>query len=166
MKKIVIVLSILSVSFSVCGETIAERAESDQVTLIPENDPYMAKAMRRARSTLDEFLGVYKNRNGNQTSFAVKVGIKDSGQTEYFWIGDFYEQGADKYEGVINNEPRLVNNVKFGQLYAFNKNEIVDWVYMEGETMKGNYTACALLRHEPKDQQEQFKKQYGLECDL
>jgi uncharacterized protein YegJ (DUF2314 family) len=126
----------------------------------------MAKAMRHARNTLDEFLEVHKNKSGNQTSFAVKVGITDSDQTEYFWIGDFYEEGKDKYKGVINNEPGLVRNVRLGQLYTFGKNEIVDWVYVEGDKMKGNFTACALLRHEPKEQREQFMKRYGLECDF
>jgi hypothetical protein len=30
--------------------------------------------------------------------------------------------------------------------------------------MKGNYTACVLIRNEPKDQQEAFKKRFGLDC--
>lgn len=32
--------------------------------------------------------------------------------------------------------------------------------------MKGNYTACAILKREPKAQQEAFKKRFGLECDI
>jgi uncharacterized protein YegJ (DUF2314 family) len=166
MKGIVFFFFLVFISIGAHGDSVVERAESDQVTLIPEDDPHMAKAMYRARGTLDEFLEVYEKRSGNQTSFAVKVGIEDGGQTEYFWLGDFYEKEEGIFIGVINNEPRLVSNVRFGQPYTFEKNAIVDWVYMEGEKMKGNYTACALLRHEPKEQQEQFKKQYGLECDL
>jgi hypothetical protein len=31
--------------------------------------------------------------------------------------------------------------------------------------MKGNSTACVLIRSSPKDQQEVFKKRFGLDCD-
>lgn len=165
MNRFMFALGILFVSSGVQGETIVERAESDQVALMPDDDPFMATAMRHARNTLDEFFEVYKNKSGKQTSFAVKVGITDGSRTEYFWIDDFYEEGKGKYKGVINNEPRMVRNVKLGQFYAFGKNEIVDWVYMEEGKMKGNFTACALLRREPKQQREQFMQQYGLECD-
>jgi hypothetical protein len=32
--------------------------------------------------------------------------------------------------------------------------------------MKGNYTGCAIMKHEPAKLREAFKKRYGLECDL
>jgi hypothetical protein len=32
--------------------------------------------------------------------------------------------------------------------------------------MKGNYTACALLKSAPKREAEEFKKTFGLNCDL
>lgn len=31
--------------------------------------------------------------------------------------------------------------------------------------MKGNYTACALLKRETKANAEAFKREYGLDCD-
>jgi uncharacterized protein YegJ (DUF2314 family) len=55
--------------------------------------------------------------------------------------------------------------VKLGQLVEFSEAEIVDWLYMEGGKMHGNFTACALLKREPPDQLEAMKKQYGLSCD-
>jgi len=32
--------------------------------------------------------------------------------------------------------------------------------------MKGNFTTCALLKQQPKQDAEAFKKKYGLECEL
>jgi uncharacterized protein YegJ (DUF2314 family) len=165
MKKILFVLLAMFASQGVVSDTVVERAEKDQVTFIPDDDPAMAEAMRRARSSLDQFLEIYKNRSADQSSFAVKVGISEDERTEFFWISDFYEEGEGAFKGIINNQPRMVHRVRIGQLYAFKKSEIVDWVYTEQGKMKGNYTACALLSHEPKEQQEQFKKQYGLNCD-
>jgi hypothetical protein len=31
--------------------------------------------------------------------------------------------------------------------------------------MIGNYTACAIIKHEPIEDAEAFKRQYGLSCD-
>ena len=32
--------------------------------------------------------------------------------------------------------------------------------------MKGNYTACALLKSASKREVDEFKKRFGLDCDL
>jgi hypothetical protein len=32
--------------------------------------------------------------------------------------------------------------------------------------MRGNYTACPLLKREPKEQARAFIKQYGLDCEI
>jgi hypothetical protein len=32
--------------------------------------------------------------------------------------------------------------------------------------MKGNYTACALLKSAPPSEAEEFKKHFGLNCDF
>lgn len=52
-----------------------------------------------------------------------------------------------------------------GQSFDFSEGEIVDWLYMDGAKMKGNYTACALLKREP-GQAAAFKARFGLDCDL
>jgi hypothetical protein len=35
---------------------------------------------------------------------------------------------------------------------------------MDGGRMKGNFTVCALIRHEPRKQQIAFKRQFGIDC--
>ena len=58
-----------------------------------------------------------------------------------------------------------MKSVKFGQTFAFSEDEIVDWLYMDGDKMKGNYTICAILKREPS-QAEAVKKHFGLECEF
>jgi uncharacterized protein YegJ (DUF2314 family) len=97
--------------------------------------------------------------------FAVKVAIREGNQAEYFWITPFtVKDGA--FSGEINNQPRLVHSVKLGQTITFDKSEIVDWMYLDDNKMKGNYTACALLKSASKREVEEFKKRFGLDCDL
>jgi uncharacterized protein YegJ (DUF2314 family) len=60
----------------------------------------------------------------------------------------------------------VVHSVKMGQTISFGQNEIVDWMYLDGGKMKGNYTACALLKSASRSEVEEFKRRFGLNCDL
>ena len=143
------------------SQTIVERAAADEVTVRDDDDPAMKAAFKKAHDTLDgAFQAV------DLSSLSMKVGIEDNGNTEYFWLNDLSRAG-DRFSGVINNEPRMVANVRFGQAYEFSRDQIVDWTYVDAESgkMQGNFTACALLSHEPPEQAAEFRKQYGLQCD-
>ena len=48
----------------------------------------------------------------------------------------------------------------------FIKNEIVDWMYMDAGTMKGNYSARAILKLAPPQGREAFKRRFGLDFDF
>jgi uncharacterized protein YegJ (DUF2314 family) len=149
----------------VMAETFMEKSQRDELSWVPRNDPDMAAAMRKARATLPEFLALARAPRPLTTGFAVKVAVRDGDNTEYFWITPFKEQNR-RFNGSINNTPRLVKTVKFGQALDFSEDEIVDWLYVDGGKMKGNYTVCALLKREPKEQAEAAKKRFGLDCDL
>lgn len=128
-------------------------------------EPAMREAFDKARASLDDFLHKAKAPPANTTGYAVKVGISDGRNIEYFWINQFAEK-ADGYSGQVNNKPRLVRNVKYGQNYVFSKAQIVDWVYFDlaQRRMQGNFTACALLTKEAPAEREAMKKRFGLEC--
>src|SRR5262249_58015319 len=83
---------------------------------------------------------------------------------EYFCLTEVGQHG-NKYVGRINNTPRAAKQVRFGQVIQFSESEIVDWLYMEDGKMRGNFTACAMLKREPPDQLEAMKKKYGLSCE-
>ena len=146
------------------AETLMDKTQRDEVVIAWRNDPYMEEAMRKARATLADFLTLARAPRPSTSGFAVKVFIRDKDNVEYFWILPFREQDGG-FSGRIDNTPRSVTNMKAGQSFAFSEREIVDWLYMDGGKMKGNYTACALLKREP-GQAAAFKARFGLECDL
>ena len=53
-----------------------------------------------------------------------------------------------------------------GDTVTFIKNEIVDWMYMDGETMMGNYSARAILKAAMPQDREAFKRRFGLDFDF
>jgi len=150
------------------GQSIAKRADADQVVWMKDEEQAMklAFAKAKAKSSLDQFLALAKKPAPKTDGYAVKVGIHEGKYTEYFWIGNFV-QTQTGFSGRIDNEPNMVKNVKYGQIYHFKKSEIVDWIYfdLEKRRMLGNYTTCALLTKESKQDADEFKRQYGLSCD-
>jgi uncharacterized protein YegJ (DUF2314 family) len=144
--------------------TFMDKAKRDEVVTLEKGDPDMAAAFRKARETLPEFLALVRARQSTVTKLAVKIAIPAGDDDEYFWLTEVGQHG-NKYAGRINNTPRAAKQVTFGQVIQFAEAEIVDWLYMEGGKMRGNFTACAMLKREPPDQAEAMKKQYGLSCE-
>jgi uncharacterized protein YegJ (DUF2314 family) len=147
------------------AQTITQKAEHDELAIVAKSDPVMAAAMSKARKTLPDFLGTAAAPKPGMEGFAVKVAIREGDNAEYFWITPFTSKDSE-FSGAINNTPRSVRSVKLGQTITFGQSEIVDWMYMDGDEMKGNYTACALLKSAPKQEQAEFKKRFGLDCDF
>ncbi len=146
-----------------CAQSVMKKIERDEIALVARGDPAMAAAVREARATLDDFLKLKKKPRPSITSFAVKVGVHEGQETEFFWVNPFEWRGS-RYQGRLNNTPRTVKNVKHGDTITFKKSEIIDWTYTENGQMKGNYTACAILRKEAQAERDAFKKKFGLDC--
>ena len=148
------------------GQTLQEKIGRDQTLWIVDGDPDMAAAMQQARATLPEFLALADAPRPSTSLFAVKVGIRaDARHVEYFWIGSFTRANG-RFSGKIDNEPELAKNVKLGDTITFGEDQIVDWLYLENDRMRGNYTACVLFRREPRKQAEAAIAQYRMDCKL
>lgn len=141
---------------------VLDKAKRDEIFRVPQSDPDMEIAFQKARASRAEFLAIARAPRKSIDSMAIKVAVREGNVAEYFWISPFMEKDG-RFHGRINNTPRSVRNVKNGQIISFEEGEIVDWLYRENGRMFGNFTACALLKKEPK-QAEAFRKEYGLDC--
>jgi uncharacterized protein YegJ (DUF2314 family) len=165
-------IALLTIALAVAGggqaqaQTVLDRIKRDEVFRLPKDDPAMAAAMRKARETLPQFLALWRAPRASTSHFAVKVGINDDANgVEYFWITPFVEKDG-RYSGRIDNDPNTVKNVKLGDSIRFGQEEIVDWLYLDGTDMKGNYTACELFRREPRREAEAAIKRFRMSCEL
>lgn len=165
-KVLLIVVLLAGCSQATDAKTVLERAKDDNMTEVPTGDPAMEAAFAKARASLDGFLKLEKNPPPNLSTFSVKVGIEQDGYKEFFWLSDL-DETAGGYSAIIDNQPARVDRVRLGQRYEFARSEIVDWTYRDDErkTTHGNFTGCALLSHEPPEQAEAFKREFGLSCD-
>ena len=156
----------LLVSFPSGAQTVVERAERGEIAHMAREEPAMRRAFEKARATLDTFLKEASAPREGNSSFALKVAVSDGQNTEYFWVNRFSNTGPN-FVGHLGNEPRMVKKYKFDERFQFDREQIVDWTYIDTKTrrMVGNFTACALLTKEPPAQAEEFKKRYGLVCE-
>ncbi len=169
MRRIVLLLLTGFVLFGTAGaqaQNVLDKARRDEVVSVPEGDADMAEAFRKARATLPEFFALAQNPKPSMSGFSIKVGVPaDSGNHEFFWIRPF-ERNGDQFSGQLRNTPRDVKALKIGDTIQFKEAEIVDWTYRDNGKMKGNFTACALLKRDTKANAEAFMKQYGFDCDI
>ncbi len=145
------------------------KAERDELVILAMHDPLMAAAIRRARKTLPEFLALAKRPGPTMEGFAVKIAIgADNGAengAEFFWIHPFAHVD-ERFIGQINNTPRMVANLRMGCTVTFARSEIVDWMYMDAGTMKGNFSARAIFKSALPQDREAFRRQFGLDFDF
>lgn len=147
------------------GQALQRKLRDDKTIWIATGDPEMAAAMRKAQATLSAFLAVADAPRASTSLFSVKVGIPAKGAVEYFWIDHFTHQN-DRFSGKIDNEPDIAETVKLGDTITFNRDQIVDWMYVENGRMKGNFTACVLFKREPREQALAVIAKYGMDCRL
>jgi uncharacterized protein YegJ (DUF2314 family) len=144
---------------------IADKAGSDTTVTVADDDPAMAKAFAQAQASLPEFIQVVLRRPIGTSNFAVKVGVKSSRGMEYLWLGSPRFANVS-FTAIVANTPRYTNEVTEGQAVSYPKTAIVDWMYQENGTMRGNFTACALLTHESAEERDVFLNQYKLDCSI
>ena len=144
------VLILLLLTLSGCSSNQV----SDRLIEGGYDEQEMEAAITRARSEVDSFIAEMSK--GNGTNFSVKVAIEDKDETEHFWLKDLvYRKG--KFEGVIDNDPGMVSNVKRGQKWSVEKSQISDWLFMRDGKMYGNYTIRPLLKAMPEEEAAKLK---------
>jgi uncharacterized protein YegJ (DUF2314 family) len=131
-------------------------SEKDKVIMVEDDDPEMVAAIAKGRETLPQFWQAFDRKSPDESVFSLKVEIRDSKGSEYFWITDI-ERKEGKLYGTINNDPNIVRTVKLGDRRPIPEADIADWLYKKGDKMVGNYTLRAMFKHMPPDEVASFK---------
>jgi len=140
-------------------------ASKGQLASAAMNDAAITAAMRSARETLPGFLALAKKPRAAMEGFAVKIAIREGDGTDYLWIHPF-AQIDSQFIGQIGSTPRSLRRLKKGDTVTFAENQIIDWMYMDAGTMRGNYSARAMLNLVLPQEREAFKRRYGLDQDF
>jgi uncharacterized protein YegJ (DUF2314 family) len=153
----------LALAFVCSLASAQEKRDENEVVFAGESDPDMASAIRQARATLDEFLSIAASPPANASGFKLKAMVKDGPETEHFWVTPFRVTGSG-FEGILANQPRVVRNVRAGQVIKFSRAEVSDWGYVRDGRQIGSFTVCALFKKMPKEQSDYYRKNHGFDC--
>jgi len=159
MTKRLALLAALALSVALPQAVFAK----DTVVRVDQGDKDMNAAIEKARTTLDDFLKVFKDQPAGTSDFRLKVKITDSNGSEHFWVMPFKQVGKG-FEGVIDNEPDIVESVEAGETYKFSRADITDWGYVKNGKQVGSFTVCAMFKSMSKAQVKHYRTEYGFEC--
>lgn len=116
----------------------------------------MDAAIDEAKSFLETFVSALQAQDAGMKNFTIKKGYTFGGEEkEFIWINEVKLVGTD-FEGKINNEPVNDIGVKLGQTVRVKRDEVVDWMFMDGGRLRGGYTIVALVYG--TDKQELYEK--------
>jgi len=130
---------------SVSAAAAKLEAPEESVVQIDEDDPRMAAAVTEARKRLPEFISAFsKAKDGYQ--FSVKAPFADPGkaeESEFMWL-HVCRVDFDAVHGTLLNDPEFVKSFKYDDVVRVPMEQIVDWVYTDGEKSVGDFTARVL----------------------
>jgi uncharacterized protein YegJ (DUF2314 family) len=143
----------------------AANASNGALYYLALNDPIMSAAMQSARESLPGFLALARHPEPAMERFAVKIALLGDGGPEFFWIYPFAHV-RDRFVGQIGNTPLTFAGLKKGDTIAFGERDIVDWMYMDAGTMKGNYSVRAIIKAALPRDRAAFRRRFGHEFDF
>jgi len=156
-------LVITLIVFATAG--CSESGDIEGVVAIAQDDAEMNAAMKKAGDTIDQFIAALRTAGPDRGGFAIKKGFPttDPERLEYIWINEIEYDGT--FRGLINNDPENIPDMALGDAVTATRDEIVDWMYFEGERMIGGHTIRVLLVREPVEKQRELAEAWGIELE-
>jgi uncharacterized protein YegJ (DUF2314 family) len=148
-------LSLVAVALGLAG--CGREQPVDNFTIVAEDDPNMAAAIDKAKSTVDTFIAALKSPKEGQSEFSIKKEFTDGEHREHMWLTPVTYDGQN-FHGTVNNIPELVTSVKLGDAVTVAPAEISDWMYIDNGKLVGGQTLRALRDAATPAERAEFDK--------
>lgn len=146
MKKYIlfIILFLLNVACEKKYSTLKRDSEPD-VSFVESDDRAMNEAINKAQKSIHRFDTALENNNPNTYNFTLKESFPKVKGNEHLWIGEIQKVNG-KYYGVVQNDPIDVKDFKFGDSIEVPFSRVTDWMYYDGDTIRGAFTVKVLRK--------------------
>lgn len=135
--------------------------EPDVINIAPD-DADMNKAIRNANTHFYRFREALADTNNNYSDFAIKMRFQIGQESgEHIWLNNIIQKDS-VYYGIVSNVPVNITTVKYGDRVKIIKEDISDWSFMDGDTLRGGYTIKALRSRMNKNEKDEFDRDYGI----
>ncbi|WP_407403565.1 DUF2314 domain-containing protein [Chryseobacterium sp.] len=139
-----IFLLLLNVACEKKYSTLKRDSEPD-VSFVESDDGAMNEAIDKAQKSIHCFDIALENNNPNSYNYTLKESFPTVKGNEHLWIGEIQKVNG-RYYGVVQNNPIDVKDVKFGDSVEVPFNRISDWMYYDGDTIRGAFTVKVLRK--------------------
>lgn len=139
--------------------------QEDNIFYVEDADQAMQWAMDKARLTMAWFFEQLAAPTPQMEGFSVKAKIIDGDQVEHIWLSEVSLDEDGLVYGRVSNEPVHVRNVRQGAQVGISREELSDWMLVDGGRLIGGYTIRAYRDQMSPGQQEDFDQSLGLLID-
>ena len=138
-----------------------EREDEPAIYDVDANDNEMNKAIQTAVSTIDQFKTALQSENPNYSYFALKTRFETEDGGEHIWISNIVLRD-DSFYGIVDNLPESTTEVSVGDTIQIVNSNISDWMYVDGQKLRGGYTIRLLRQRMTDAERNQFDQENGL----
>ena len=124
----------------------------------------MHRAVLAARRNVAVFIAALKNPAKGQHDFEVKKPFVKDGEVEHIWLSQVQFRG-NRFHGVVDNHPKKIKGLKFGDRVSVNPNEISDWAFVDNGKLIGGYTIRVLSENLSPQQRKNFENETQVRID-
>jgi uncharacterized protein YegJ (DUF2314 family) len=110
---------------------------------VDSEDPRMVAAVAEARKRWSEFVAAFKMRKDKDEPFLIKAEFSQDDKSEFMWVSVTGIEGGN-IQGVLENSPHELTNVKEGQPVEVPLSALNDWLCSNGEEGLGGFTLRAI----------------------
>jgi uncharacterized protein YegJ (DUF2314 family) len=135
-----------------------------EIFRIEDKDAQMHRAVLKARRNVGVFIVALQNPAKGQNDFEVKKPFVKDGEVEHIWLSHVQFSG-NRFHGLVDNHPKKIKGLKFGDRVSVNPNEISDWAFVDNGKLVGGYTIRVLARNLSQEQKETFENETQVRID-
>lgn len=155
-----IIMIAASTLLALSGPAVAQgHPDRPDVVMVSDADKAMNAAIDKARAELPTFYKHLAKPAADERNFSVKFNLVPDGDAEFIWARDL-EWINGKLYGTLSNVP-IAPEYSQGQRLLIPQADIIDWGYMKGDVMQGNYTTRVLLDIMPASDAARLREAFG-----
>ncbi|MCE3260295.1 MAG: hypothetical protein K0S12_1936 [Bacteroidetes bacterium] len=123
--------------------------------------PETIAARKEAHQRLSEFDEALLHRQPGYDCFNLKLEYITEEGVEYLWAKNIILD-HNSYYGVIDETPELTTEVKRNDSILIPNEKIVDWVFLNYDTLKGGFTIRQALEKMSAEEKRSFFEEYPM----
>jgi uncharacterized protein YegJ (DUF2314 family) len=130
-----------------CGSDpldLFDQTRHPPVVPVSSDDPRLMAAVAKARRRWSTFVSAFEQREPEQ-SFSVKARIGDGDSFEFMWLTVTGLENGIIY-GRLDNDPIELTTIRCGDRVRVRVNDLNDWLFSDGEVMRGGFTIDVLRK--------------------